>query len=165
MKRALQVLNELQQSGIIAQFAVGGAMAAMFYTEPLITYDLDIFVVLPKTEAGLLALETIYKELRNRGYKEERECMIIEGVPVQFLPAYNNLVVEALRESRTATYEDQTTYVFLAEYLVAICLQAGRPKDKERTRLLREQANLDIERLTNILDRYDLLGKWKEWMQ
>ncbi len=49
MKRTLHVLNELEQERIFARYAIGGAMGATFYVEPLLTFDLDIFVLLPTT--------------------------------------------------------------------------------------------------------------------
>ena len=74
-------------------------MGATFFVEPLLTFDLDIFVLLPDTASGLLTLELLYAVLRGRGYEEEAECVSIEGVPVQFLPVYNALLEEALREA------------------------------------------------------------------
>lgn len=163
MERALQVLNELQQEGILSQYAIAGAMGAMFYVEPLLTFDLDIIVLLPQTQEGFLTLTPLYNALRTKGYKEEGDCVLIEGVPVQFLPAYNRLVEEALREARDMSYQALSTRVLRVEHLVAICLQTGRAKDRERVRILREQAVLDAEYLSGILRRHQLEGKWKEW--
>jgi hypothetical protein len=87
----------------------------------------------------------------------------IEGVPVQFLPAYNALLEEALQEAREVPYEDVQARVLRAEHLAAICVQTGRPKDRERARLLREQAALDEDYLTALLARHGLAGKWREW--
>ena len=50
-----------------------------------------------------------------------------------------------------------------AEHLIAICLQTGRDKDRERVRILREQAELDTNYLAGVLQRHDLEGKWKPW--
>ena len=144
MKRTLQVLNELERDGVIDRYAIGGAMGATFYVEPLLTFDLDVFVVLPQSTAGLLSLAPLYEALRARGYTEEGECVHIEGVPVQFLPAYNALLEEALREARETSYEEVTTRVVRAEHLIAICLQTGRDKDRERMRIFREQGELDM---------------------
>jgi hypothetical protein len=47
VKRVLEVLNELEKEGFFACYAIGGAMGAIFYTEPFLTFDLDVFVVLP----------------------------------------------------------------------------------------------------------------------
>ena len=71
-------------------------MAATFYAEPTLTFDLDVFVLLQPSKSGLVSLSPIYEALRARGYGEERDCVLIEGVPVQFLPAYNALVEEEL---------------------------------------------------------------------
>ena len=137
-------------------------MAATFYTEPFLTFDLDVFVVLPRTPGGLLTLAPLYDALRTRGYSEqENECIRIEGVPVQFLPAYNTLVEEALNEAQEIMYEDVPARVLRSEHLLAICLQTGRSKDRERVRILREQAKLDQNFLADVLRRHQLEDKWK----
>ena len=51
-----------------------------------------------------------------------------------------------------------------AEHLIAISLQTGRDKDRERVRILREQAELDMNDLAGVLQRHGLEGKWKPWM-
>lgn len=98
MKRTLQMLNELEQEGVFSRYAIGGAMAATFYAEPTLTFDLDVFVFLQPDESGLISVAPIYEALRARGYDEQQECVLIESVPVQFLPAYNALVEEALEQ-------------------------------------------------------------------
>lgn len=138
-------------------------MGAIFYTEPFLTFDLDVFVVLPSTGGGLLTLAPIYDSLRARGFVEENSCVIIEGVPVQFLPAYNSLVEEALNQARQTTYENVPARVLRSEHLVAIALQTGRGKDRERVRILREQASLDMDLLADILNRHQLEETWKQW--
>jgi hypothetical protein len=161
MEKTLQVLNDLVRAGVLSRYAIGGAMGATFYVEPVLTFDLDIFVLLPQTVSGLLTLEPLYEALRARGYTEEGECVSIEGVPVQFLPAHNDLLVEALNESREVLYEHTPTRVVRAEHLAAIALQTGRDKDRERVRLLREQAELDRDYLGKLLARHNLEGRWK----
>lgn len=86
------------------------------------------------------------------------------GVPVQFLPAYNTVLEEALRDAHEMLYQSVPTRVLRVEHLVAICLQTGRAKDRERVRILREQATLDEDYLTMILRRHNLEGRWKEWI-
>ena len=166
MRRTLEVLNELEKHGVLSRYAIGGAMAATFYTEPFLTFDLDVFVVLPRTPGGLLTLAPVYDALRTRGYSEqENECIRIEGVPVQFLPAYNTLVEEALNEAQEIMYEDVPARVLRSEHLLAICLQTGRSKDRERVRILREQAKLDQNFLADVLRRHQLEDKWKLWTE
>jgi len=165
MEKTLQILNSLEDAGIVRRYAIGGAMAATFYAEPVLTFDLDIFVLLPQAQVtgGSLSLAPLYEDLRRRGYFEEGECVIIEGVPVQFLPAYNRLLEEALAEARETRYEHTLTRVLRAEHLVAIALQTGREKDRQRVRILTEQAPMDFEYLSGVLARHDLELKWKQW--
>ncbi len=163
MEKTLQVLNDLVRDGVLTHYAIGGAMGATFYVEPVLTFDLDIFVILPQTGSTRLTLEPLYTALRARGYVEESECVNIEGVPVQFLPAYNDLTIEALNQAREVLYEQTPARVIRAEHLLAIALQTGRDKDRERVRLLREQTKLDAELLDSLLRRHGLEGKWKPW--
>ena len=192
MKRTLKVLNELEAQGVFARYAIGGAMAATFYTEPVLTFDLDVFVLFGSGVGGLVSLSPIYEVLRARGYGEEKEhdvqgcrrvdrrgrvvtrpsnreiasqCVLIEGLPVRFLPAYNSLIEEALTQSREIDYEGVPTRVVRAEHLVAICLQTGRAKDRARVALLREQSHLDLTFLADVLRRYSLEEKWKSWTE
>ena len=165
MKRTIAVLNQLEQDGVLSRYAIGGAMGAIFYTEPFLTFDLDVFVALPSTADGLLTLAPLYEALRARGYTEEKECINIEGVPVQFLPAYNSLVEEAVDEAQESLYEDVPARVVRSEYLIAIALQTGRNKDRERVRILREQANIDIDVLADIIKRHQLEQRWKQWTE
>ena len=155
METTLQVLNDLERAGVVSRYAIGGAMGATFYVEPVLTFDLAVFVVLPQT-GGLLTLAPLYEALRARGYHEDKECVNIEGVPVQFLPAYNALLEEALAEARETRYEATPTRVLRAEHLLAIALRTGRDKDRERVRLLREQASLDQTYLAAVLARHGL---------
>lgn len=38
------------------RYAIGGATAATFYVEPLLTFDLDVFVALPHVGTNVLSL-------------------------------------------------------------------------------------------------------------
>jgi hypothetical protein len=163
MKRTLQVLNKLERDGVLSRYAIGGAMASMFYIEPISTFDLDVFVVLPQ-QGALLTLTPIDDALRAMGYPAEAECVVIEGTPVQFLPAYNALLEEALGSAREMLYEDEPTRVLTLEHLIAICLQTGRPKDRDRARLFFKETQIDQVALHAILKKYSLNKRWQEWI-
>ncbi len=46
----LRAANELVSAGLIEDYALGGALAAIYYVEPFTTYDADIvFVATDKT--------------------------------------------------------------------------------------------------------------------
>jgi hypothetical protein len=165
MERTFEVLNRLVEDGIIGEYAVGGAMAALFYAEPAATYDLDIFVVLPRLPSGLITLGPLYDHLSGLGYNVDGECVDIEGVPVQFLPAYNRLVEEGLREARTLMYGEVPVPVLAVEYLIAIAIQTGRSKDRGRVAMLMEETTVDRSRVAEILRSHDLEEKGRQWMK
>lgn len=107
MKGALKVLAELIADGVIEDYAIGGAMGATFYLEPVVTMDLDVFVLF-KDNDSLLPLQPIYDVLKKRGYYPDAhmpECINIGGVPVQFLPVYNKLLEDALAYARSFDYD------------------------------------------------------------
>jgi hypothetical protein len=160
MKKTLEVLNQLVEGGTLETYAIGGAVAAVFYAEPLLTFDLDVFVLLANEGQSLQPLAPVYAVLKDKGYLEAAECVMIEGVPVRFLPAYNDLILEALHEARQTIYEGVSTRVLRVEHLIAICIQTGREKDRERVRLLREVSEIDHEYLESILNRYKLERNW-----
>ncbi|MBI5360161.1 MAG: hypothetical protein HZA48_06210 [Planctomycetes bacterium] len=45
LDKAIKIIDELQASGLIKKYAVGGSIAVIFYSEVFSTYDLDIFFI------------------------------------------------------------------------------------------------------------------------
>jgi hypothetical protein len=70
MEATLAVLNALVDEGVIDQYAIGGAVAAIFWVEPFDTVDLDVFVLLPAAVHPLDPLRDVIDALRARGYPE-----------------------------------------------------------------------------------------------
>ena len=61
----IDVLEDMQDGGIISKYAVGGAVAAILHYEPVSTVDLDIFFFLAEPPTGLIfSLEKIYDYAR-----------------------------------------------------------------------------------------------------
>ena len=81
MKDTLAEINELRSAGLIGQWAIGGAMGATFYLEPVSTYDLDIFVLFEGAPL-ILTLTPLYEFLEARGHKADGEAMMVHGWPV-----------------------------------------------------------------------------------
>lgn len=164
MKLALQTLNELEGEGLIGRWAIGGAMALLFHDEPVATYDLDIFCAIPQS-GPLVSLAPIYEALRARGYRAEGEAVVIGGVPVQLLPAHNQLVQEALDLAPSHTFEGIAARVVSLEHLMAIMLQTNRPKDRERLATLASHEAVDRNRLNEVLSRHGLVETWNRLTQ
>lgn len=167
MKKILQVINDLEKEGIIKNYAIGGATALLFYAEPALTFDIDIFVFLPddKSTKGLINLSPLYGALESLGYRAKKEHVMIEEIPVQFIPAYNSLVEEAVRRASIKEYAGIKTKVLTIEYLFAIMTDTNRPKDRERIRKLLEEVPFDRKALQSILRRHSLLEKWKNQIE
>jgi hypothetical protein len=162
MKQTLAVLNALEAEGVLGRYAIGGAMGATFYLEPFTTLDLDIFVVLPEVD-GFATLGPLYQALKRRGYEAHEECIVIEGLPVQILPAYNPLLEEALRQALESRYDGLPVRVFTPEHLVAVAVQTGRPKDRQRVQMFLDQGALELAVLEPLLARHGLTERWRQW--
>ena len=164
MKATLEIVNALQMDGVIAKYAIGGAVGATFYLEPSATLDVDIFVALPTAQgSSLLSLSAIYDYLTARGCKADGAHVVVGDWPVQFLPAGDPLKQEALADALETNVEGVRTWVMTAEHLVAIALRTGRPKDYARILQFLEQDAVGHDRLNGILTRHGLAGKWSEF--
>lgn len=165
MEKTLTIINQMERDGVIGRYAIGGAIAATLYVEPIQTYDLDIFVIFPVSPSGLISASPIYTYLAAHGYRAEGEAINIEGWPVQFLPVFNPLTDEALTMAQDVQFGDTPTRVLTAEHLAAIMLQTGRPKDYARLAQFIESDILNQSRLQEILVRHNLGSKWVQYRQ
>src|SRR5204862_5564343 len=99
-----------------------------------------IFVASDKTlSAGISA---IHSYLQSKGWRVEREHLLIKHFPVQFLAA-SGLTEEAVREAREMEYEGVPAKVFRPEYIIAIAASVGRHKDLARIEQLTAHAKID----------------------
>jgi hypothetical protein len=162
VKDTLRSINQMQADGVIGKYAIGGAVGATFYLEPAATLDVDVFVVLP-TVPGSSLLSPIYDYFKARGGTVEDEHIVIGGWPVQFRAASDELDLEAVADAVPTTVEDVGTWVMTAEYLAAIALRTGRPKDHNRILQFVEQDAIDRKKLQAIVERHNLAGKWKQF--
>jgi hypothetical protein len=85
--------------------------------------------------------------------------MLIHGVPVQVLPAYNELVIDAIHAAREHDYEGIPVRVVDPEHLVALALQPGGPRRRERAWLLLQSGTVDRQRLRTILDLHAIAAE------
>ena len=149
MIRALKILNRLKRKGLIRDYAIGGGYAVNYYLEPILTYDLDIFVLMD-TDEEFHALYDYFKKAR---YKIENVYIVIAEMPVQFLPSsIHPLIDEAVRQAKRIRVKGVRTKVLKAEYLIATLLMAFRPKDKMVIPQLLEWA--DMKKLKSIIERF-----------
>jgi hypothetical protein len=162
MQKTLAILNELESAGLVERYAIGGAMAAFFYAEAVVTEDLDAFILFKLSGSGLISLTPIYDFLKQRGATEEREHLWLAGTLVQLIPAYDALTEEAVRQAIEKTVGQTTTRVMQVEHLIAIALKTGRAKDLARIASLLETAEVEPTHLQAILTRHDLQSRWEK---
>jgi hypothetical protein len=154
----LRALNAMKDDAVIEDYAVAGAMAVGFWTEPIATYDLDVLAILPHSTGSLLSLEPVYEWARKRGFEAKDEHIVIAGVPTQVLPSPNELADEAIREAAVLDYEGVPVRVVRPEHLIALFSEphARTQKRRERAAALMERPDLDHARLDAILKRHGL---------
>jgi len=154
LAEVLRASNALLSAGLMEDWALGGALAAIYYVEPFTTYDADIFFI--PSDKGLTAgIPAIYGYLQAQGWQVEREHLLCRGFPVQFL-ASDGLTEEAVREAERIEFEGVPAKVFRVEHILAIAARVGRQKDKARIEQLLQQTDLDKTKLENILRRHKL---------
>lgn len=163
MKKTLQIIDRMHKEGLFKKYAIGGGIASLFYIEPIATFDLDIFVILPESEEVLLSLSPLYDWLSEKKYKLVKEHIIIEGIPVQFIPVYNELVIEAVLKAVRKKYEGISTFVLKPEYLMAIMLDTNRAKDRERIIKMLDEAEISAALLKTILNAHGLIKAYNNF--
>jgi hypothetical protein len=164
LENIFPILNQMEAEGIIGRYAIGGAVGAIFWLEPMHTKDLDVFLTLPTSDGGsLLTLTPIYDYLLPRGYQPRGQHIELEGWLVEFVPPGTPLVEEALAQAVTREVSGVPVRVFTAEHLAAISLQVGRDRDHDRITRFLQQEVLQTEKLDGILQRHHLLEKWRQF--
>jgi hypothetical protein len=155
-------LNRIQAAGLIADYAIGGAIAAQAYIETSATVDVDVFVVFGGDTANSLApLVHIWADLIAHGAKEEGEYLVIGGWPVQFLPPGTPLYDDAIRNARTRDFGGKEGRIMGPEHLAAIALATGRAKDYTRIEEFIRRGKVDMAVLMQLIEQNGLQATWK----
>ena len=164
MKEVFQLIEMMKREGVIKDYAVTGAIGAIFYVEAFNTADIDFLINLPISDSLLVSLEPIHSWLRSRGYEvDSGGSFVVEGWPIQFVPVGSELTAEALREAHYLPFEPGVgVRVVKAEYLAAEAVRIGRPKDIQRVSMLILADDFDADLFVDIAKRFSLEDKWKK---
>jgi hypothetical protein len=166
----IQVVAKLAAQGVIQRYAIAGAVAALNYIQPTLTEDLDILVSVAGFErrsSGLLLLTPIKAALAKMGYVEETDLgYLIEGWPVQFLPAASPLDEEGLARAVELDISDgdapaEKARCLRAEHVVATALKVGRLKDLARIEAFLDEKAVDLDALKGVIQRHHLSDHWR----
>jgi hypothetical protein len=169
MRAAIEVVAKLAQDGVIKDYAITGAVAALFYTQPALTEDLDILVSVADFEqrgSGLILLTPIESALAAMGYPNRTDVgILVEGWPVQFLPVASPLDAESLKLAAEVDVGSPPfkARVLRAEHIVAKAVSLGRLKDLARVEMFLEQGVVNLDALRQVLVRFALVDAWKSF--
>jgi hypothetical protein len=169
LRTTIEVVVRLAEQGTIERYAIAGAVAALNYIEPTLTEDLDILVSVghfERRQSGLIFLAPIEKALVELGYTERAgPGVVIDGWPVQFLPAASELDKEALDRAVELNIgltgeRPLKARCLRAEHIVATAVNVGRLKDLARVLAFLQQGAVDLAALKDVLERHQLMGHW-----
>ena len=145
------------KDNIIEGYCLGGATALSYYSTPVMTEDIDIFITL-KSSSLIVDLTPVseYIKKKEKDVKVEGQYIIISGLVVQFILPYDKLSQEGY-DSRIKTSEG--FYIYELEYLMAMMIELSKPKYRYRLSMLDDY---DTNKLNKILKKHNLLDKWKK---
>lgn len=165
MEKAFKVISEMSQKGLLADYAIAGAVATIYYTEPFDTYDVDIFFI-PSKKDRIITLTPFYDWLvKEKKYKIHKEYILIEETPVQFLPTATELEEEAVKNAVEIVYKNIKLKILTPEYLIAIFLKVYRLKDKIKIKKLLDETEIDKNLLMEILTKHNLKERFHDFME
>lgn len=159
MEETLKVLNRMEREGVIGRYAIGGAIAASYYVEPSVTYDLDVFTII-ESEGLLVDLSGVFSWLAQHGYAPKGGGVLIGDWEVQFLMPGGRLEETALAEAREVVFGETPTRVFSAEHLALIMAKVGRPKDFARLAQFVEEEVVTVTELRRLAQQFGLSREW-----
>ena len=162
MKEVAQLLGDMLSANIVKDYAVFGAVAQMRYSEAVVTMDADVLIVTPK-QGSIDELRPIYEFCSSRGYSTEGEAIRVGDWPVQFIPAFNPLTTEAVREAETGEIDGVPFRVVRADFLATIALNTGRPKDFARILGLLESGAVGSTDIATLVTRFGLQAEWRKF--
>ncbi|MCI0446643.1 nucleotidyltransferase [bacterium] len=167
MKVALQTASEMESSGLIGKYSIAGSVAIIYYATPIATDDLDLVFLHSQKPDEIFSMQAIYEFLQRKGCKAENFTVWIGGVKVQFIPSTGPLMDEAINESQEVVLFGVKTRVVRAEYLIALKLIAGRPKDIAHITLLLDSPRFEVpmNSLLDVLKRYNIQDKWTKFLE
>lgn len=159
MKEVAKLLNDMVASGVISDYAVFGAIAQMRYTEAVATLDADILIAVPDRQR-LDVLAPVYEFCARLGYRPEGEAIRVGAWPVQFVPVFDELTEAALGNAEAEDIEGIPFRAVRADYLAAIALSVGRPKDFARVLALLESEAVSGEAIESLCAVHGLSKQW-----
>lgn len=170
MRKAIEVIATLAARGVVKDYAITGAVAALAYVEPQSTQDLDILVSVAnfdQHQSGLILMTSVESALAAMGYTQRSDVgVVVEGWPIQFIPVASDLDNESLQEAVELPIGGDPPVqarVLRPEHIVAKALSVGRLKDLARVEEFVRRSAVDLKRLRAVLERHGMIDAWKNF--
>ena len=161
----IKLFNLAVRQGVFDRYALAGGMAVEYYGAPINTVDADFLVMFPEISGGLLDPSLFFDFFRRRGAEASGEYLVLQGLKFQMIPANRPLDTEALQAAITVSEKGTPFSVVTLEHLIALKLQAWRYKDRLHiNHLLDSGVILDPAKLAPVLERHDLIQRWKQFL-
>ena len=159
--KVLKGLNDLKRLGSISNYAIGGGIAFIVYTEPFFTDELDIFLILP---LGSVSSAPVTAYFINSGAtrSNKKSVITVDGTRVRFIVVLTPLEVEAVRYATKGKILGVWTRVLTPEHLGAIAAKSNRLLDRARVAILLSQARINQPVLDDLLTRHGLKPRYEE---
>jgi hypothetical protein len=165
IKDAISELNRVRDAGLIQDYAIGGAVAAIAYIEAMSTEDVDVFAIFADSGASFLApLGPVWHDLVAHGAKVDGEYLVIGGWPVQLLPSGGPLYDEAIASAVIHDFDGVSGNIMPARHLAAIAIQTARGKDYQRVDEFIRADQVSIEELKELVERFGLRSSWETFL-
>ncbi len=165
IKEVISELNRVVTDGLVAKYAIGGAVAAQAYIETSSTEDIDAFVVIAGDEGrGLTPLSRVWADLVAHGAKQDGLYLVIGDWPLQLLISDGQLYLEAIETAQPLDFDGQSAFVMMPEYLAAIALKTGRSKDYQRVAEFIRQGSTTTETVAELVGRFALQDAWSRYL-
>jgi hypothetical protein len=170
MRYTLETIVKLRERGAIQDYAIAGAVASLYYLEPMLTEDIDVLVSITHLEqrgSGLVLLTPIENALAEMGFTERCDVGIrIGDWPVQFLPVASELDEAGLAEAIEIEIDGSPSLkvrVLSPEHIVAKALTVGRAKDLVRIQAFLAEKAVNLDKLKALLQRFNLMSDWSSF--
>lgn len=153
----LKVFRDLKREGTVQDHLLFGSVAAMAYTRPFFTQDVDIGVAVSDGQDFL----RIFNRLADFGHVEGHS-VVISGTPAEVSPIdISPVIQDALEHPSRKRVEGLVVKVAPAEHLLVESLRVYRSRDKARVFMLDDI--VDRDRLRALFERLDHDGtlRWR----
>lgn len=156
-----EILNDLEENGLLSGWIVGGETAVMYYSDVVPTVDIDVFARYA-APSFLAPLSKVYEYLFAKYHaKIEAEMIRIGGIYLQFLPVDSNNPVDA-EAARHPNSIPSGLRLFQLEYLICSMLYVGSKKYLPRLAFIKAENMYDAVKLSGLLLKFGLGERWEK---